>query len=235
MDPVSITEAARRLGVSREEIQSRIRKGELESRQMSTATGVGMGVVLPDDGPRPTGGQPLQAGGGITTPPMQGWTGQAQAATPPPQPPVAQPPPAQPPPVQPSPPAAQPPRPQPSPGQVTPPVPGWEAQTPAATPPLRAAGCASARAGRPNGPASERRGAAADASDSRAHDRDPSGGDASDLEATAARSGADGSTAHWRDGPASQGRAPATAGPLAGAGPRTARTAAQTAPKLSFA
>ena len=98
MDPVSITEAARRLGVSREEIRSRIRKGELESRQMSTATGVGMGVVLPDDGSRPTGGQPLQptppppqAGGGITTPPMQGWTGQAPAATPPLRPPAAPP------------------------------------------------------------------------------------------------------------------------------------------------
>ena len=143
MDAVSIAEAARRLGVSREEIRSRIRKGELESRQMSTATGVGMGVVLPDDGSSPqgadpAGGQPVQSTqpspppqpiGGVTPPPPQDWAGEAPTITPPARPAATQPPP----------PPPQPPRPQAPPGQPPPPTQGWAAQAPTTTPPPRPA------------------------------------------------------------------------------------------------
>ena len=49
MVPVSIAEAAERLGVSIDEIRNRIRRGELEARHVSTPQWIGMGVLLPGD------------------------------------------------------------------------------------------------------------------------------------------------------------------------------------------
>ena len=49
MAPVSIAEAAERLGVSIDEVRSRIRSGELEARHVSTPQWIGMGVLLPGD------------------------------------------------------------------------------------------------------------------------------------------------------------------------------------------
>ena len=48
MESVTLTEASRRLGVSVEEVRNRIRRGELQARQVTTATGLAMGVDLPD-------------------------------------------------------------------------------------------------------------------------------------------------------------------------------------------
>ena len=49
MAAVPLSEAARRLGVSVEEIQKRVQRGELKSARVVTASGIGMGVELPDE------------------------------------------------------------------------------------------------------------------------------------------------------------------------------------------
>ena len=46
---VTLGEAAERLGISMNDIRKRIRKGQLQSRQVSTAEGIAMGVELSED------------------------------------------------------------------------------------------------------------------------------------------------------------------------------------------
>ena len=65
MEPVSVVEAARRLGVSTEEVRKRIRNGELQSAPLPSDQGIGMGVLLPGD---ETAGPSSYDLGGAATP-----------------------------------------------------------------------------------------------------------------------------------------------------------------------
>ena len=69
MEAVSVAEAAGRLGVSADEVRKRIRNGDLQSAPLSSAQGIGMGVLLPgDETAEPSG---YDAGGPVAAPASQ--------------------------------------------------------------------------------------------------------------------------------------------------------------------
>ena len=58
MDAVPIAEAARRLGISADEVWDRVRGGELQAQQVFTADWIGMGVLLPEESDQGDGDLP---------------------------------------------------------------------------------------------------------------------------------------------------------------------------------
>ena len=68
MYPVSLREAAQILNVSSEEILRRVRTGELLSTQVTSSSGIGMGVVLPGDPPSQGTNDPMPVASGAVGP-----------------------------------------------------------------------------------------------------------------------------------------------------------------------